>query len=350
MIKALSVSLAVIAVGQASAQCIAPPFGGKSFEGSSPFGVWRTSGSNGWHMGIDLTNSDTRARKHPPLYAPHDGTATLIMGNGAAGNTIHFRRDDGVITTFMHLHAAAPALKNRLSTQVKAGQLIGFTGGTGGDYKEHLHLGMKVPTNSAKDMRGRLMEGGGRKGDRANLPFTADQITSGYKPRSSMVYVDPQFWITPQFPWQAGITAKYSLAHAAGKSLPATCSATATVADSQQQMKDALGGDPAVMSMDQLKTAGIEDGDRVGFVDAPDTSSYADLSEREIIGSEVARRMTDAGWSAQVAQAGKRGWLIELARIRAVQLFVDQRLEEKKKRVESLYATLIALRSKKADQ
>ena len=58
MIKALSVSLAVIAVGQASAQCIAPPFGGKSFEGSSPFGVWRTSGSNGWHMGIDLTNKD----------------------------------------------------------------------------------------------------------------------------------------------------------------------------------------------------------------------------------------------------------------------------------------------------
>ena len=345
MTKSLVIFLAGVgACAQLAAQCIAPPFGGKPFEGSSPFGVWRSSGSNGWHMGVDLVNNDTRARKHPPLYAPFDGTATLKMGNGAAGNTIDIRRADGMVATFMHLHSAAPALRNRVSTPVKAGQVIGFTGGTGGDYSEHLHLGMKLPTNAALDVRGKLMEGGGTKGNRKNLPFTADQIKSGYRPKSSMVYVDPQFWITPQFPWQAGIPQKYSLAHAGGKSLPATCTATASSA--QQHMKDVHGGDPSSMDAEQLKAAGIEDGGKVGLVDAPDTTSYADLSEREIIRSEVQRRMTDAGWAEQVAGAGKRGLLIELARIRAVQLFVDQRIEEKKKRVEALYAVLIASRSR----
>lgn len=335
----------LLCVSSAYAQCIAPPFGGKSFEGSSPFGVWRTNGSTGWHMGVDLVNNETRARRHPPLYAPYDGVATLKMGNGGAGNTVDFKRSDGVVTTFMHLDSAAPALRNRVSTSVKAGQLIGFTGGTGGNYKVHLHLGMKAPTSLAIDSRGKMMADGGRKVDLDNKPFTADRIKSGYRPKSGLVYVDPQFWITPQFPWQSPV-AKYGIPMAGGKSLPATCGAAPAVDAAQQQMKDALGGDPSTMTPEQLDAKGIDDGSRVGLVEAPDTSSYSDLSEREIIGMEGARRMTDAGWATQVAEAGSRGLLIELARIKAVQLFVEQRVEEKKKRVEALYAALIAIRTK----
>jgi len=352
---AIMVVLLMCAAGEARAQCLASPMQPDNGYAVSPFGVDRSSSpgaSAGWHLGIDLQkteNSSSGGSKTSPLYAPFSGTVTAVPNAGPAGNMLVFRRGDGTQVEYLHMDRFAPKLESAKGVAVAVGEYVGELGGTP-HYAKHLHLQVKIPTMSALDYRDRMYAAVPGAKDKSNTPFTADKLASGSAPSSGMVFVDPQYWLNRQYDW-AGDVSKYSgqgFQMAPGnKTMPPSCTAGSdATATAQQNAKDAMGGDPSGLTASQLEARGFKDGDRVGVVDAPPFVSYADMSEKDVVATESGRRMTDAGWDHQVAAAGVRGLTIEIARIRAANLFVDQRIEEKKQRVEAMIAALLALRTK----
>ena len=355
---ALSVAVAgALVPSVALAQCFAPVLNPDTGFAISPFGVDRSSSpgaSSGWHLGLDIQkteNTTGAGSKTSPLYAPVSGTVTAIPNAGKAGNMLSFNRADGAVIQYLHMDRFAPKFQGAKAVPVQAGEYVGELGGTP-SFAKHLHLQMKVPLNSAQDYRDKMYAAVPGAKSILNQPFTAAKLKSGYKPDSTMVFVDPQYWLNRQYAW-VGDVSKYQsqgFKMAPGnKTLPPSCAAIGgdNGALAQQQAIDAMGGqDPSQMTSGDLAQRGIQDGDRIGVVDAPSYASYADLSESELIQVEAGRRMTDAGWEHQVAAAGVRGLAVEMARIRAAQLYIEQRLEEKKQRVEALYAALLALRVK----
>jgi len=353
----LAVVAAMLGIGGAArAQCIASPMQPDDGYAVSPFGVDRSNSpgaSAGWHLGIDLQkteNSSGGGNKTSPLYAPFDGTVTAAPNAGGAGNMLVFRRADGAQVEYLHMDRFAPNLESAKGVPITAGQYVGELGGTP-HYAKHLHVQMKIPAMSALDYRDRMYAAVPGAKSKSNTPFTADKLTSGSAPSSGMVFVDPQYWLNRQYTW-TGDVAKYTaqgFQMAPGnKTLTPTCSAGGDpTTTAQQNANDAMGGDPSGLTAAQLDAKGFKDGDRVGVVDAPPFMTYADLSEKDIVVTEAGRRMTDAGWDHQVAAAGTRGLTIEIARIRAASLFIDQRIEEKKQRVEAMVAALLVLRTKR---
>lgn len=98
-----------------------------------PFGITGSQWQFNRHMGVDL-----RAAVGVPLYAPEDGIINEryvgskgILVLGLAGTKWH---------RFLHLDSFAVPL----NAQVKAGQLIGYTGNTG-QVAAHLHWDVRKP-------------------------------------------------------------------------------------------------------------------------------------------------------------------------------------------------------------
>lgn len=338
------------------AQCLAQMMNPDDGFAISPFGVDRSNSpgaSAGWHLGIDLQkpeNVSSGPNKTSPLYSPTNGTVTAVPYAGGAGNMLVFKRPDGTQIEFLHLDRFAPKFINAKAVPVQQGEYVGELGGTP-HYAKHLHIQMKIPTQSAIDYRDKMYAAVPGAKSKSNAPFTADRLASGSAPSSGMVYVDPQYWLPRQFVWQGDVS-KYTaqgFQMAGGKTLPPTCSVAGdATAQAQQDTIAAMGGkDPASMTPGDLQSLGFKSGDRVGAIDAPSFTSYGDMSEKDLVATEGGRRLTDAGWDHQIAAADKRGLLIELARIRAANLYIEQRVEEKKRRVEALAAMLISLRTKR---
>lgn len=99
------------------------------------------SGRQRFHAGTDFgTPTGT------PLYAPSDATVSTSTYAGSAGNLITLKQLDGKVTRWMHLSKRVV----EAGQKVKAGQLIGLSGNTGGSTGAHLHL-------EVKDSSGRLL-------------------------------------------------------------------------------------------------------------------------------------------------------------------------------------------------
>ena len=344
-------------MGQAQAQCLAPLMTPDNAVAVSPFGVDRSGqpgASAGWHLGIDLQKSENTAAgggKTSPLYAPDNATVIAVPNAGSAGNMMIFKRGDGSQIEFLHMDRFATKFQSARGVPVQRGEYVGELGGTP-SYPKHLHLQMKIPTRSALDYRDRMYASGPGAKSKSNTPFSADKLASGYQPSSGMVYVDPQYWLNRQYQWVGGMskyTAQGFRMASGNKTFSPMCTAGGDASTlAQQQAIDAMGGqNPANMTPAQLDAKGFKDGDRIGVIDAPSFSSYADLSERDVVATEAGRRLTDAGWEQQLAASHARALTIEIARIRAANLWIDQRIEEKQQRVEALYAGLLALRAKR---
>lgn len=87
--------------------------------------------AKGFHSGIDLG-----AKSGTPLGAPYDGTVRFNSPNGSAGNMLSIEDDNGYYHTFMHMRERGLF---DVGTRVSAGQLVGYSGATGGNYDPHLH-------------------------------------------------------------------------------------------------------------------------------------------------------------------------------------------------------------------
>ena len=106
----------------------------KAREGRGEFGTPRSGGRR--HGGIDIQGD-----VGDPVVAVASGTVVVRPNNGAAGNTVHVRHDDGTLTKYFHLDEFSV----RNGQRVEAGQQIGTMGRTGNTPAQgdtHLHFEM----------------------------------------------------------------------------------------------------------------------------------------------------------------------------------------------------------------
>jgi len=106
----------------------------KAREGRGEFGTPRSGGRR--HGGIDIQGD-----VGDPVVAVASGTVVVRPNNGAAGNTVHVRHDDGTLTKYFHLDEFSV----RNGQRVDAGQQIGTMGRTGNTPAQgdtHLHFEM----------------------------------------------------------------------------------------------------------------------------------------------------------------------------------------------------------------
>lgn len=103
-------------------------------EGRGEFGTPRSGGRR--HGGIDIQGD-----VGDPIVAVGGGTVVVRPNNGAAGNTVHIRHDDGTLTKYFHLDQ----ISVRNGARVEAGDQIGTMGRTGNTPAQgdtHLHFEM----------------------------------------------------------------------------------------------------------------------------------------------------------------------------------------------------------------
>lgn len=95
------------------------------------------------HEGIDF-----RASVGEAIKAIKDGVV-IHSGpyGGGAGNTVRIKHADGTISEYMHMDS----ISVKKGTTVKAGDVLGKAGATGGDYLPHLHLGIRSANNVPMD-------------------------------------------------------------------------------------------------------------------------------------------------------------------------------------------------------
>ncbi len=112
---------------------------------------------NHWHMGLDIR---TEQRENLPVYAAADGyIAEVRVEPGGFGQAVFINHPNGLTTVYGHLNHFAPDLQQYITGQqynmeswqvdlsiapnlfpVRKGQLIAYSGNTGGSQGPHLHF------------------------------------------------------------------------------------------------------------------------------------------------------------------------------------------------------------------
>lgn len=93
-------------------------------------------GTNRLHLGVDIL-----AKEGNLLYAVADGTITkmyTVASDKLAGNGVRLTTADGTYFFYGHMQRVADGIT--IGTTVKAGQVLGYLGKTGGTTTPHLHL------------------------------------------------------------------------------------------------------------------------------------------------------------------------------------------------------------------
>ena len=93
-------------------------------------------GTNRLHLGVDII-----AKEGNLLYAVADGTITKMYSTATdklAGNGVRLTMADGTYFFYGHMQKIADGIT--IGTKVKAGQVVGYLGKTGGTTTPHLHL------------------------------------------------------------------------------------------------------------------------------------------------------------------------------------------------------------------
>jgi peptidoglycan hydrolase-like protein with peptidoglycan-binding domain len=99
--------------------------------------TWHAPRGNGrQHLGVDIIANEGNL-----LYAVADGTITKLYTVGTdklAGNGVRLTQADGTYFFYGHMSKIADGIA--VGTKVKAGQVVGYLGKTGGTTTPHLHL------------------------------------------------------------------------------------------------------------------------------------------------------------------------------------------------------------------
>ena len=99
--------------------------------------TWHAPRGNGRkHLGVDII-----AKEGKLLYAVADGTITKLYTEASdklAGNGVRLTMADGTYFFYGHMQKIADGMT--IGTKVKAGQVVGYLGKTGGTTTPHLHL------------------------------------------------------------------------------------------------------------------------------------------------------------------------------------------------------------------
>ena len=112
---------------------------------------------NHWHMGLDIK---TNHRENLPVYAAADGYIAKVRVEPAGfGQAVYINHPNGLTTVYGHLNSFTPELQQYIINEqykkeswqtdidlpstffpVKKGQLIAYSGNTGGSQGPHLHF------------------------------------------------------------------------------------------------------------------------------------------------------------------------------------------------------------------
>lgn len=105
--------------------------------------------TGGSHDGIDITLNGGDTDKKP-LYAITDGTVTRSEYQDGAGNLIRWTDNSGQYS-HIYMHMTNKSSK-KVGDHIRAGELLGYSGHSGGDYGAHIHYGIyKDPTSWGTD-------------------------------------------------------------------------------------------------------------------------------------------------------------------------------------------------------
>ncbi|HEY8733832.1 MAG TPA: M23 family metallopeptidase, partial [Puia sp.] len=117
--------------------------------------------SNHYHMGLDIR---TAHRENLPVFASADGFISKIrIEPFGFGQAVYIRHNNGFVTLYAHLNTLYPALASYVKRkqyelqvwnisielppalfQVKKGELIAYSGNTGGSQGPHLHFEIRT--------------------------------------------------------------------------------------------------------------------------------------------------------------------------------------------------------------
>lgn len=284
------------------------------------------------HWGVDF---QARNPQNPTtgadLLAVDNGTVIGAGYWGAGyGNRVALRRDNGDIVIYSHLAQVEPSLKSGGavgfrgvssgvgSVHVTTGQKIGVAGGTADHMDSNqlaVHLHLEYVTDYSGDKLRETNDG-------------TDRTRSRYM-RNALTYM----CAVP--PLAAGAAANVQ---GGGRIGPQQVGSGVTdnpnTPNSDAQIQEAREAQPEVT-----------DRERYGIPDAPPYETYEGMSEEQIVEAEMLRRSLDTEWEEKLAGWGKRGIWMEIARMRAAKLWLQQRIAEKQSRIEGLLATELAFQT-----
>lgn len=279
------------------------------------------------HWGVDM---QARNPKNPSvgadLVAVDDGT---VVGAGfwgsGYGNRVVLRRANGDMVIYSHLAQVEPSLKSGGSVgfaeasgvgtkTVTAGEKVGVAGGTANHKATNeraIHLHLEYVTGYS-----------GNKVRETNDGTTSTRSRYMRNPLSYMCNVMP---LAPG----AGQTTQGGSVAAGG-----AVTNDSRVPNSDEQIAEARQTQPAVT-----------DRERYGIPDSAPYESYAGMSESQIIEAEMLRRTLDTEWETKLTGWGKRGLWMEIARMHAVKVWLENRIAEKRSLIEGMLSTTLAFQT-----
>jgi hypothetical protein len=334
------------------------------------FGIRR---ENTAHAGQDI-----RSAKGDKLYAGADGTVAYIGVMGGGGNTFVIKLNNGDHINYMHMSSYADRFKDRSNKEkdgtpkkVKAGELIGYAGGTNykngaltasgkenGGYTPHLHFEYGIQKSS--DVKDKVVS----KNDIKN-GITIRQVNGGNKhvlphAQGAAYRTDPAPYYcndipfktdpSPPVPFQIEGEGKLYL----GKSVREqynilyNTNIPGTVPGSPQQVAAAAqqkGAEAAGKPVEDW----LSDTDGSGSLPLPSFGDYADMSPIQMLLTEAQRRFVDANWQSNLSKVSSRALWADYVRMTAVDNYLREASLRKQERIEALWAAYLALKLKPGD-
>lgn len=312
--------VALLPSGRALADaCLADPVAISPNVVTSPFGKARNlpqyNGETKIHWGVDFRakQGDGSAAD---LVAADSGTVVGAGFWGAGyGNRVALKRSNGDVLIYSHLSKVEPRLKSGAaigfreqdspalgSLQVSQGTKLGVAGGTANHMTENeraVHLHLEYVT--------------GFGGTSLRETNDGTNTTRSRYMRNALDYM---------------------------------CAAP----QNTDQNDGAPTGTPVPASAGQAEVARrtqptVTDKERYGEPDAPPYETYAGLSESQMLEAEMLRRALDSEWEVNLTRMSKRGLWVEIARLEGVLAWLNQKVSEKRQRVEGMVAALAASRA-----
>lgn len=301
--------------------CIADPVAISPNMVTSTFGKSRDlpqyNGVPRVHWGVDFqARNPGDTSRGADLVAAANGTVVGAgFWGGGYGNRVAIRRDNGDVLIYSHLARIEPELKSGTAVgfrndggpalgnvPVRAGDKIGVAGGTANHASTNeraIHLHLEYVT--------------GYQGSQLRETNDGTNATRSKYLRNAVDYMCS----TP------------AMASGAGGA-----PASAGAGGGDQQAAQAAAAQPRVT-----------DRDRYGTPDAPPYESYAGLSESQMIEVEMLRRTLDTEWEIKLTEWSPRGLWMEIGRIDGVLLWFDDRIAERRSRIEAMLAMMTAQRA-----
>lgn len=293
---------------------------------------------------------DFRAPLGAPLRAGADGVVSTRNTMKGAGNVLAIRRPNGETLMYYHMSAYAPGIE--VGKSVKAGQVIGYAGGTSAkvtgspayaSYAPHLHFIYGVP-NAGRARQTNFSEHASRLRslDPAQLPH---EFNTQARPAMAAVgfKTDPAPFFCKAYPFKdkrldaiLGRDTKEQHRIIFGSVPPGGSPPDGAYAP----VEAAAGNAQLVLAQQAGKPIEefLSDSDGYGALPGPPVGAYEAMSAKEMMATEAVRRFQSADWANELTKVSSRALWVDYARANGVSIFLADAIRRKKQHVEGLLA------------